>query len=141
MKKSPYSVGFLITKVGRIATKMYADNLEEIGLTPLQAGILGTLASRDGLNQRQLMGALHADKGTIHQMLKGLGLKKLIVMETAAEDKRQLKIRITRRGRGLLPRIAEIDALVSRELLSRVSPSLRKPLENALLEVYIASAH
>lgn len=135
-EKSEYSLGFLITKVGRVATKMYAEHLEELGLTPLQGGILMTVDSLKGLNQKQLMSLLQVDKGTIHQMLKGLVSKKLIVMKSFDGDRRQLSISITTLGRSLLPRVAKIDKVVSNELLSRISPKYRRQLQQSLLEVY-----
>ena len=70
MGTSSYSIGFLLTKLGRIATRLYAEELEQLDLTPLQAGILGALASSTTCTQKQLMTALHMDKGTAHQMLK-----------------------------------------------------------------------
>lgn len=134
-----YSLGFLLTKVGRIATKMYADRLEDIGLTPLQAGILASLSAEDGRSQKDLMAALHVDKGTIHQMLKALEQKKFITMKTAQEDRRHLSIHLSKAGAATLPAIGKIDEEVSATLNSLVSSQLRKPLMLALLEAFEAS--
>lgn len=108
-----YSLGFLLTKVGRKATKEYASLLEPLGITPLQGGILMSLKSNKNLNQSELMEILIIDKATVYQMLKQLQILGYITLGKNSKDKRNLQILLNPSGLILCKKIETIDRILS----------------------------
>jgi DNA-binding MarR family transcriptional regulator len=144
MKKSSDipSLGYLVTKIGRMVAKEYASELEPLGITPLQAGILMNLAIRGHLSQAQLMSALTVDKASMNQMLKALKSKGMIVMARSSEDRRHWQISLESKARPLLPKISRIDDAISKKyerLLGKEPLVLKKLLWQLYQNIQLAN--
>lgn len=77
-----------------------ADNrhIRTMRLTPSQFDVLAMLGDTDGMTCSELSDATLVTKGTLTGVLDRLEAKGLIRRDTATDDRRRIKIRLTGRG-------------------------------------------
>lgn len=104
------SPGFLLNKVGVVASSWIADALAEVGLSPRQGGVLLTLRARSPMTQGELARELGYDPSTLVLLLNDLERAGLVRRRRDQTDRRRHIVSITRKG---LSRREAADAAVT----------------------------
>jgi len=98
------------------------------GLTPEQYEVLLAIKSRSGSNGTTvgyLSERLQVKHHTAVSLLDKLAIRKMIVRQRASDDRRQVNVKLTRRGDTLLAGLAEIH----RREMRRRSPEMIEALK------------
>ena len=119
MYRSP---GHLIRRCQQISVSLFADELSEFDMTPIQYAALLAIRDAPGIDQRGLSRVIAMDRSTVGTVLKKLENKGLIVREVPASNQRIKTARISEAGVALLNDALEGVARVQRRLLEPLSP-------------------
>lgn len=87
-------------------TRLYKPLLDRMGITYPQYLVLHALLEEDGRTVGAIADRLSLDSSTITPLVKRLALAGLVVRERDARDERQVRVRLTERGRGVGPESA-----------------------------------
>lgn len=112
------SPGHLIRRSHQISVSLFAEELGELGLTPVQYASLLAIRDRPNIDQRSLGRLIAIDRSTIGTLLKGLEKRGLIERHTPANDKRAKALIITPAGEALLNSTIEGIGRVQSRLLA-----------------------
>lgn len=104
---------FSIYSAGHAFSQFYRPLLDKIGLTYPQYLVMVALWSKDGRTVKELGQALYLESNTLTPMLKRLEGLSLIDRVRDAEDERQVRLTLTKEGRALRARAAEIPACIA----------------------------
>jgi MarR family transcriptional regulator for hemolysin len=118
------SIGFLLTKVSRVVSRMYQKRLAPHGITAPQSGIIAVLGAANELCQTQIGKELNLDKANTSIMLKRMTEQGLVKSKQDGEDRRKVLYTLTAKGKKLVPVIAKVDHEVSASLNATLGPRL-----------------
>lgn len=107
-----FSLPYLITKASRFLVKEYEKNMQEIGASPLQGGILFVISELEPVNQKDISNVLFIDKVTFSKMILSLHTKKFIKQKANPLDKRAKYWTITKKGLAVLEKVKAADTEV-----------------------------
>lgn len=99
---------FTIYACSREITKLYAPNLDKMGITYSQYLVLLVLWEREQCTVKELGEALYLDSGTLTPLLKRLQAAGIIVRERSLQDERKVLISLTPKGWALQEEAAEM---------------------------------
>ncbi|MEQ5778523.1 MarR family transcriptional regulator [Thalassospira sp. NFXS8] len=115
------SPGHLIRRCQQISASIFAEELGEFGLTPVQYASLLMIRDKPGIDQRSLGRLIAIDRSTIGTVTKGLEDKSLI-MRSVPQDNLRIKImNITSEGEALLSQTVQQIARVQQRLMAPLS--------------------
>jgi DNA-binding transcriptional ArsR family regulator len=100
-RSSPTSRGctcLRLRKASRRVSQIYDQHLEPFGLTVTQYGVLGHLATFNGLNIGELAEKLVMDPTTLTRNLRPLQRQGLLAVKTDRRDRRARTLELTARG-------------------------------------------
>ena len=103
---------FSIYSVGHAFNQFYRPVLDKVGLTYPQYLAMVALWSQDRQTVKELGKALFLESNTLTPMLKRLEALGYVTRMRDAEDERQVRICLTKEGRALRAKAAEIPACV-----------------------------
>lgn len=92
---------FSLHATTRAVVQAYRPFLEPLGITYTQYLTLMVLWERDDLPVGEIGARLELDSGTLTPLLKRLEADGLLVRRRQEDDQRQVRIRLTSKGRGL----------------------------------------
>jgi DNA-binding MarR family transcriptional regulator len=114
----------VISRLGRLRTRVDAELaavFDAYGLGAATFGVLVTLARLDqagGVSQRRLMDELELTSGTISVRVDRLVAEGLVHRRPDPDDRRNVRITLTERGRALFERVAPAHLANERRLLA-----------------------
>jgi len=129
------SPGHLSRRCQQISASVFADELGEFGLTPVQYASLLAIRDRPGIDQRSLGRMIAIDRSTIGTVMKGLEDRELITRTTPPNNLRIKVMRVTERGESLLIKSVNAIANVQKRLLAPLCPEDQKTLLRLLSQV------
>lgn len=115
------SPGHLIRRYQQISTSIFAEELGESGLTPVQYASLLAIRDQPGIDQRSLSRIIAIDRSTVGTVLKTLEAKGLILRTVPSENQRIKTAHCTEAGEALLQATRLAIADVQRRLLEPLS--------------------
>lgn len=107
---------FSVYSTEHVFNQFYRPLLEEIGLTYSQYLVMVSLWSRDDRIVKEIGEVLALESNTLTPLLKRLEALGLITRTRDAENERQLRIRLTDKGRALRERAESIPVCVTAAL-------------------------
>lgn len=111
---------FSVYSAGHAFNQFYRPLLDELGLTYPQYLAMVALWSRDERTVKELGEALFLESNTLTPMLKRLEALGYIARRRDLDDERQVRVCLTKEGRALRARAAEIPGCIMEALA--VSP-------------------
>lgn len=121
--------GFLVRRLHQISVAIFAEEMAELGLTPVQFGAMSVVGDRPGIEQTALGAALGIDRANVADVVARLARSGHVVREVSAADRRARKLYLTDPGTALV--------LEANRRLKRVGDSLLAPLAPADREVFV----
>jgi DNA-binding MarR family transcriptional regulator len=135
MKKRDASrqTGFLLQRAHRRLRLAHSEALRHLDLGIAHVAVLGLLAERGDLSQRQLIELMDADKSTMVYLVDQLEKQGLAERRDNPEDRRAYAVHLTELGKRRLAEAGEIVRGVEDSMLAPLSATERKTLD-ALLQ-------
>jgi DNA-binding MarR family transcriptional regulator len=127
--------GFLLGRIGKLASRRFAKALEKTGLKPPQAGVLMTLRDRGAMTQQALGDLLHVDPSNLVGILNELEDEGLAVRRRDPSDRRRHIVEISAAGLEQIGAIEEVVVEVENGLLGGLSDDERSELQRLLARV------
>ena len=97
--------GSLIRRLHQIHTALFAEECAAFDVTPVQYGIMSTVAQQPKLDQARLSEAAGVDRATLANVVARLEANGLIRRTPGRLDKRQKIVTLTPRGKTILSRM------------------------------------
>jgi DNA-binding MarR family transcriptional regulator len=127
--------GFLIRRLQQISSSIFMSRLRSFRLTPIQYTILRVVKENAGIDQRSIATFAALDTSTTTDVLTRLAARKLVSRAPGRTDRRTRVVRLTKTGERLLRTAMPYVHAAQQELLAPLSPSRRKALIEALLDL------
>ncbi|WP_433750910.1 MarR family winged helix-turn-helix transcriptional regulator [Falsibacillus pallidus] len=89
------------SEIARMSSKFTQQNAESLGISLPQLGIINTLISSKGMSQKELGEKLHISKSTISVNIEKLVQMGLIIRMEAEEDRREVILQLTEKGKDI----------------------------------------
>ena len=132
------SLGFAIHRTDMRLKQMGAQLLRPYGLTPEQFGVLATLCSRDGMNQRELADHLVKDRPNITRMLDKLQRKGWVERQPDPADRRVHRLHATAEGHDLMAQLSPQVLALRQRMFSELSPEEQAALRDLLDRLFVS---
>lgn len=131
--------GFLLSRVGMVASKQFAERLEQIDLTPRMWGALNVLDAEGTITQQSLGKSTGIDPSSMVATIDELEKHGLVERQRHPTDRRAHALHLTDKGRETLARGRQIARGAQEELLAPLNPDERAQLHELLLRLVLAS--
>lgn len=105
--------GHLVRRVHQAAVALYAQELKELRLTPIQYASLQAIGNQPGIDQKTLAATIGIDTSTVAGVIDRMETRGLVVRNVAPNDRRARLITPTKEG------VAVLEAAVPRVLRSQ----------------------
>jgi DNA-binding MarR family transcriptional regulator len=137
MKKRDASrqTGFLLQRAHRRLRLAHGEALRHLDLGIAHIAVMGLLAERGDLSQRQLIELMDADKSTMVYLIDQLEKQALAERRDNPQDRRAYAVHLTQLGRQRLAEAEEIVRRVEDRMLAPLSSSERKTLDDLLSRI------
>ena len=134
------SIYWLMSKASKVLERYYLYSLYSLGLNCTQANIIQILSEfeKQGIfpTQNELAKKLITDKVSIHQLLKKLEQIGYIHLEKNEIDNRCNYVKLTIKGRYIVPHIAMIESEIFSSFERQYMPNNKEEIK-ILLDKYI----
>jgi DNA-binding MarR family transcriptional regulator len=127
--------GFLLGRIGKLASRRFAKALENTGVKPPQAGVLLTLRQRGPMTQQALGDLLQVDPSNLVGVLNELEHNGLAVRRRDPDDRRRHIVEISGAGLELVEGVEKVVGEVEDQLLAVLDQDERSQLQRLLARV------
>jgi MarR family transcriptional regulator, organic hydroperoxide resistance regulator len=133
--KSDNCIFFQLAKASQVGTKFLTQRVSGLGITPVQAMVIGFLAEEDQIMASELGKKIELDSATLTGILDRLEAAKLIERKGNPDDRRSVKIHLTEQGKtvGLKARILIEEA--NKEFLSPFTRAEKEELRGLITKL------
>jgi DNA-binding MarR family transcriptional regulator len=107
-ERSPLLVrpGFLIRRLHQLHGSLFLEETRAFGITPVQYSLMTALAERGELDQNGLALEIGLERTSVAEVVPRLMERGLLERRPSHSDRRVKLVRLTRKGRSLLARMA-----------------------------------
>jgi DNA-binding MarR family transcriptional regulator len=127
--------GFLISRIGLVARKRFAERLDALGLNVRMWGVMNVLDIEGPLTQHALGKGVGIDPSSMVGTIDELENMGLVERRRHPSDRRAHALHLTAKGRRTLKRGREMAGAAQDELLSALDDDERVQLHELLLRV------
>lgn len=121
-------INFLLTTAQHTVFQYLSSKLSAYDITPSQYAVLSCLWGREHATPKQISEILYLETSTISGVLDRMQKKNLIDRVTNKEDRREVQVIITKKGKALEEPIQKIIDEVNQEVLLPFSEEEREKL-------------
>jgi DNA-binding MarR family transcriptional regulator len=133
------NTGFLISRMGMVAQKQFAERMESLGLTPRMWGVLNVLDAEGAITQHALCQGVGMDPSSMVSTIDELEAKGLVERRRHPTDRRAHALHVTELGRVTLTHGRRLAKQTQKELLAPLSSEERQQLHELLLKLALAT--
>lgn len=134
-RRHPMGVGFLLAQVGALGSRLFAERVAPLGLTPTQSGLIRLIARNAGRNQQELAGQLGVRPSRLVVVLDGLQDAGLVQRITDPDDHRRKTVAVTDAGKEKLAQLVGLAAIHEDYLCRALSAEQRNQLAELLATI------
>jgi DNA-binding MarR family transcriptional regulator len=127
--------GFLISRLGMVAQRAFAERMAQIGLAPRAWGALNVLETEGAVTQQSLGQCIGMDPSTMVATIDDLEAQGLVERRRNPQDRRAHALHLTPKGRRTLTKGLELASRAQDDLLAPLSPDEREQLHALLLRL------
>ncbi len=131
--------GFLLSRMGMLAQKQFAERLEALGLTTRMWGALNVLDAEGAITQHALGKCVGTDPSSMVSTIDELEARGLVERRRHPSDRRAHALHVTAKGRQTLTRGRELARRAQDELLAPLNAEEREQLHALLLRLALAT--
>jgi len=114
---------------------LFRKELEPLGVTPVQYGVMNCLFHEDGCMASHLAERLGLDSSTMTGILDRLEQKDLVCRVSDVRDRRALQVFLTSKGHSLKNDLMEATWRANQEVMARIQPDQVQALKKLLREI------
>jgi DNA-binding MarR family transcriptional regulator len=129
------NTGYLISRMGMVAQKQFAERMESLGLTPRMWGALNVLEAEGAITQHALGKSVGIDPSSMVSTIDELEERGLVERRRHPSDRRAYALHVTTKGRQTLTRGRELAKQAQADLLEPLDEEERAQLHDLLLRV------
>src|SRR5947209_5732704 len=129
------NTGFLISRMGMVAHKQFAERIESLGLTPRMWGALNVLDAEGAITQHALGQCVGIDPSSMVSTIVELENKGFVERRAHPSDRRAHALHLTKEGLQTLTRGRQLARRAQDELLAPLNGEERKQLHALLLRL------
>jgi DNA-binding MarR family transcriptional regulator len=129
------NIGFLISRMGLVAQKHFAERIGAVGLTPRSWGALNVLEREGGITQHALCKSIGMDPSSMVSTIDELEAQGLVERRRNPNDRRAHALRVTDKGLKTLAAGRKIARRAQEELLAPLDAEEREQLQGLLLRL------
>jgi DNA-binding MarR family transcriptional regulator len=127
--------GFLISRMGMVAQKQFAERMESLGLTPRMWGALNVLEAEGAITQHALGKCVGIDPSSMVATIDELERQGLVERRRHPSDRRAHALHVTPLGKRTLVHGRKLAIQAQSDLLAPLSPEEREQLHALLLRL------
>ena len=131
--------GFLVRRLHQIHVAMFMSELADGQVTPVQYGLLSILVDMPGIDQFSLAEELGLDRANVHDVLKRLESRRLLVRVVDPNNRRRKLCLATQQGVDLVERHHAAMQRAQKRLIAPLSDSEQQTFLNLLLKLVNAN--
>jgi DNA-binding MarR family transcriptional regulator len=131
--------GFLISRMGMVAQKRFAERIESLGLNPRMWGALNVLEAEGAITQHALCKGVGIDPSSMVATIDELEAKGLVERRRHPSDRRAHALHVTAKGKQTLARGRELARKAQDDLLAPLNAEEREQLHGLLLRLALAT--
>ena len=135
MNKQKPSLGFLLIDASRLLRRRFDQETRHLDMTSAQLQILGRIFRNEGINQAQLAGLLDMEPITVSRHVDRMEALGFVKRCPDPEDRRVRLLKLTEKGKALLPGMQEIAAKIFAEAQEGLTEDERASLLKGLERV------
>ncbi|GAB3556335.1 MarR family winged helix-turn-helix transcriptional regulator [Spelaeicoccus albus] len=128
----PARIGFLLAQLGTHAADVFAEQIQPLGITPSDAGVLRIIGRSPGIAQRQLADKLGALPSRVVALIDKLERAGLAERTRSTTDRRAQELNLTDDGRKLLAELRKAAMAQEREVTNGLTDEQRTQLHDLL---------
>jgi DNA-binding MarR family transcriptional regulator len=132
--------GFLISRMGMVAQKQFAERIGSLGLTPRMWGALNVLDSEGAISQHALCKGIGMDPSSMVATIDELEAKGLVERRRQPQDRRAHALHVTDKGRKALTEGRALARSAQNDLLAPLNREERAQLHALLLRLADANS-
>ena len=133
------NTGFLLSRLGMVATRRLGERLQELALTTRMWGALNVLAAEGAITQHSLCKSIGIDPSSMVSTIDELEAQGLVERRRHPRDRRAHALHVTPRGRETLARGRGLARAAQDELLAPLTAGEREQLHQLLLRLACAT--
>ncbi|MFG1921344.1 MarR family winged helix-turn-helix transcriptional regulator [Cryptosporangium sp. NPDC048952] len=128
---------FLLSQLGALSARMFAERVAALDLTPPQAGLLRLVAGRPGQSQQALAAQLGTPPSRMVALIDGLEERGLLARRRNADDRRLSSLHVTAFGMELLTELGGLAVSHDDEVCAGLDDSERAQLHALLVRLAV----
>ena len=132
--------GFLISRLGMVAQKHFAERIESLGLNPRMWGALNVLEVEGAITQHALCRGVGIDPSSMVATIDELEARGLVERRRHPSDRRAHALHVTAKGKQTLAKGRELARQAQDDLLAPLNDDEREQLHGLLLRLAVATA-
>ena len=129
------NTGYLISRLGAIGQRHFAERMSQLGLTPRMWGALNVLDAEGPLSQHALGRCVGMDPSSMVSTIDELEAKGMVQRRRDPSDRRAYALHITEAGHETLVAGRKLARGAQSELLAPLSEDERRTLHDLLLRL------
>jgi MarR family transcriptional regulator, organic hydroperoxide resistance regulator len=133
--KADNCIFFQLAKASQTGTKFLSAKVSALNITPVQAMIIGFLAEEDQVMAGELGKKVELDSATLTGILDRLETAQLIERRGNPEDRRSVKIHLTKQGREIAGEARRVIDEANREFLASFTENEKQILRSLIKKV------
>ena len=118
--------GFLIRRLHQIHLSLFYEEAGDLGVTPVQMGVLIAIARGAGRDQSTIAEEVGADRATLAAVLARLEASGLVRRTICKQDHRQKLLYLTAKGQKLIDKLHEPSLRANERTLAPLEPEARR---------------
>lgn len=129
------NTGFLISRMGMVVQRAFAEQIAQVGLTPRGWGALSVLDKEGAITQQSLGACIGMDPSSMVATIDELEANGLVERRRNPQDRRAHALHITDKGRKTLAEGRRVARRTQEELLAPLDREERAQLHDLLLRL------
>ncbi len=125
-------IGLLLRLLDLHVTRLAADRLADIDVSPAEMSVLGTIDAAPGLRASAVAAALMIKPPNLTKLVNGLEARAFVRRTVSREDERAVALDLTPKGKRAVAFGQQLTRDIERVLLADVPPDMRDRLLPAL---------
>jgi len=132
--------GFLLSRIGMVAQKQFAERDDPLGVTPRMWGALNVLYSEGAISQHALCKGVGMDPSSMVATIDELEAKGLVERHRDPQDRRAHALHVTAKGKRALTAGRALARDAQNDLLAPLNREERAQLHGLLLQLITTSS-
>jgi DNA-binding MarR family transcriptional regulator len=125
----------LLHRASQVAESIFADEAENLKLTPRQFIVLDAIAAHEGTSQTGIVDRTGIDRSTLADIVRRLQSQGLLTRRRTKHDARAYAVKLTAQGETTLKKAREAAQRADERLLTLLTKQNQKTLGEALAEI------